>query len=189
MIITKIRFWTRHTYKVRRYMMICTCIRKPSNRSSGKDIIKCEINISLNRMSSQLRTLLGSMPIFITQLTLYVAIITTKTISLMPKTSCYPWGRTKGEPVPMLARSLTRSITMSVEVLSWAIVRIIVAMIGMSPAPTKTTNLSVLKSEWCCTKNAIGYYVGVGNRGAVTDGWREVLWRHSYVRRLLWRSV
>jgi hypothetical protein len=133
----------------------------------------------LNRMSSQLRTLLDSMPIFITQLTLYVAIITTKMISLMPKTSYYPWGKNRGEPVPMLARLLTRSITMSVEVLSWAIARIIVVMIVMSPAPTKTTHLPVLKPEWCCTKNATGYYVGLGNRGAVMDGWREVLWGNS----------
>jgi hypothetical protein len=68
---------------------------------------------------------------------------------------------------------------MSVEVLSWAIARIIVVMIVMSPAPTKTTHLPVLKLEWCCTKNATGYYVGLGNRGAVMDGWREVLWGNS----------
>jgi len=62
MTITKVRFLTRHTYKVRRYMMICICIRKPSNMSGYRGIIKCEIDISLERMSSQLRTLLGSMP-------------------------------------------------------------------------------------------------------------------------------
>jgi len=94
MIITKVRFWTRHTRKIRRYMMISTCIRKPSNKSSCKGIIKYEIGIGLERMSSQPRALLGSMPIFITQLTLYIAIIPTKRVTLLSKISCCLRGRT-----------------------------------------------------------------------------------------------
>jgi len=48
---------------------ICTRIRKPCDRRCCRSIIKCEIGIGLERVISQLRALLGSMPIFITQLT------------------------------------------------------------------------------------------------------------------------
>jgi len=52
MIITKVKFWTRHIGKIWCYMMICTRIRKPSNRSSCRGIIKHEIDIGLERMIS-----------------------------------------------------------------------------------------------------------------------------------------
>jgi len=142
MIITKVRFWTRYTGKIRRYMMICTCIRKSSNMSSCRGIIKYEIDIGLERMSSQLRTLLGSMPIFITQLTLYIAIIPTKTVTLLPKITCCLRGRTRGQPVSLLSKLLTWGITVSAEVLGWAIAIIAmvrVVAIVISPSPMKTT--------------------------------------------------
>ena len=140
MIIPKVRFWTRHTYKVWFHMMICTYIRKPSNKSSCRGIIKCEIGISLERIGSQLRTLLGSMPIFITQL--YGVIITTKKVTLLPKISGCSRGRTRGEINFLLSKLLTWNITVSAKVLGWAIAMIstiIVAAIVMSPALTKPT--------------------------------------------------
>jgi len=157
MIITKVRFWTRHTRKIRHYMMISTCIRKPSNKSSCKGIIKYEIGIGLERMSSQPRALLGSMPIFITQLTLYIAIIPTKRVTLLSKISCCPRGRTRGEPVSLLSKFLTWGITMSAEVLGRAIsmiamIRVVVIVISLTP--TKTTSFAsietrvMLHKEW-----------------------------------------
>ena len=144
----KVRFWTRHTYKVWFHMMICTYIRKPSNKSSCRDIIKCEIGISLERISSQLRTLLGSMPIFITQL--YGAIITTKKVTLLPKISGCSRGRTRGEINFLLSKLLTWNITVSAEVLGWAIAMIftiIVAAIVMSPALTKPTPSTSIETK------------------------------------------
>ena len=146
-IITKIRFWTSHTSKIRRYMMICTCIKKPSKKSSCEGIIKCEIGIGLERMSGQLRTLLDSMPIFITELTLYIVTRPTKTITLLPKTSCCLRRRTKGEPVSMLSKLLTWSITVSAEIMGWVIAIIAMIRIVVSPAPTKMTSSASIEAR------------------------------------------
>ena len=133
MIITKVRFWTHHTCKIWHYMMICTRINKPCDRRCCRGVIKCEMGIGLEMMTSQLRTLLSSMPIFITQLTLYIAIILTKTVTLLPKLSCCPRGITRGESVSLLSKLLTWGITAIAMISTISIVVIIIF-----PAPTKT---------------------------------------------------
>jgi hypothetical protein len=90
----------------------------------------------LEMMISQLRTLLGSMPIFITQLTLYIAIIFTKTVTLLPKLSYCPKGITRGELVSLLSKLLTWGI-----IVIAMISTIIIVVIIIFPAPTKTTSM------------------------------------------------
>jgi len=142
MIITKVRFWTRHTSKIWSYMMICTRIKKPCDRRRYRGIIKREIDIGLEMMISQLRTLLGSMPIFITQLTLYIAIIFTKTVTLLPKLSCCSRGITRGESMSLLSKLLTWGIIVIAMISTISIVVIIIF-----PAPTKTTSSGSIETK------------------------------------------
>ena len=115
MIITKVTFWTHHTSKIWRYMLICTHIRKPCDKRRCRGIIKWEIDNGLERMISQLRALLGNVPIFITQLTFYIEIIPTKMVTLLPKLSCCLRGRSRKlsweELVSLLPKLLTWGIT------------------------------------------------------------------------------